>query len=195
MIEVRGLTPGEVTSRLAEIAALRCVVFREWPYLYDGNLEYERAYLSPYCNDVRALIIAVLHNGRLVGMSTGMPLEMQSDQIVAPFLKRPESPSSILYGGESVLLSPYRGRGIGHTLFDQREAWARTLARQHIAFCSVIRPANHPARPAQEGHLDHFWTARGYAPVLGAVAEMSWRDLGDTEDTTKRLQFWMNTLS
>ena len=38
----------EVQQVIGELARLRLGVFREYPYLYDGNLEEELEYLSKY---------------------------------------------------------------------------------------------------------------------------------------------------
>lgn len=100
----------------------------------------------------------------------------------------------IFYCAESVLLPGYRGRGIGHAFFDAREAHARALGRARSAFCSVIRPDDHPARPASYRPLDGFWRGRGYAPLPGAVAQFSWTDVGDSHDSRKPLQFWIRDL-
>ena len=42
----------------------------------------------------------------------------------------------------------------------------------HCAFCAVVRPPDHPLRPAGYVPLDAFWTARGYAKVEGVVARI-----------------------
>lgn len=194
MIVVRPLLRDEVAARLDELAALRIGVFRSWPYLYEGSLDYERAYLQPYLHYPSALVIGVLHNNRLIGASTAIPLDAQSHDFTAPFADRPEKPETILYGGESLLLPIYRGRGIGGQFFDLREAYARAMGRPHLAFCSIIRPADHPSRPANARSNDAFWTRRGYQPLPSVIAELDWRDRGDTEDSTHQLQFWMKTL-
>jgi GNAT superfamily N-acetyltransferase len=102
--------------------------------------------------------------------------------------------TQVYYCAESVLLPEYRGRGIGHAFFDAREAKARSLGRKHMAFCSVKRPDDHPARPATFRTNDAFWRGRGYAPLEGVFAEFSWRDIGGHEETPKTLQVWFRTL-
>jgi hypothetical protein len=62
------------------------------------------------------------------------------------------------------------------------------------AFCAVIRPEDHPAKPTAYHPLDAFWTARGYAPLPGVIAQFDWKDLGETEQSSKPLQFWMRSL-
>ena len=100
----------------------------------------------------------------------------------------------IFYCAESVLLPGWRGRGMGHRFFDLREDHARRLGRRFSAFCSVIRPDDHPMRPAGARSNAPFWLGRGYRPLPGVIAEFSWRDLGEAEETRKPLQFWLREL-
>ena len=57
-----------------------------------------------------------------------------------------------------------------------------------------MRPEDHPARPANYRSNDVFWRKRGYEPLPGVIAEFSWRDLGDSRESRKPLQFWMRAL-
>jgi GNAT superfamily N-acetyltransferase len=193
-IDVRPLQGPDLEAALDAVAGLRITVFRDWPYLYDGSPEYERAYLEAYRDNPGALIVGAFHEGRLVGASTSTPMEEHAPEFSAPFNALGIPTASILYGAESVLLRPYRGIGLGHRFIDLREAHARALGRTHVAFCSVIRPDDHPARPAVYRTNDAFWRGRGYETLPGAIARFSWKDLGDTVETEKSLQFWMRAL-
>lgn len=193
-MEVRALSPDEIAARLDEIAALRIAVFREWPYLYEGDPDYERQYLKPYLHSEAALVVGALDGSRLAGLSTATPMEDHAAEFGAAFAGRPETLGSIFYGGESLLLPGYRGQGIGNRFFDLREARARALGRAHVAFCSVVRPPDHPARPPDHRGNEAFWSRRGYAPLPGVVARFGWRDLGDTLSTQHPMQFWLRTL-
>jgi GNAT superfamily N-acetyltransferase len=193
-IDVRALSGPELEVVLDEVAQLRNIVFRDWPYLYDGSQEYEREYLATYRDNPDALLVGAFHDGRLIGASTSTPMEDHAPELAAPFRALGIPPQKVLYGAESVLLRPYRGIGLGHRFIDLREAHARCLGRTHVAFCSVIRPDDHPARPAVTRSNDAFWRGRGYETLPGAVAKFSWKDLGDTAETEKPLQFWMRKL-
>jgi GNAT superfamily N-acetyltransferase len=192
-VALRLLTGPALDAALDDLAALRIAVFRDFPYLYDGDPGYERRYLQAYRDSPAAILAGAFDGARLVGAATGTPIENQPD-VAAAFAGTGHALSDIFYLAESVLLPAWRGRGLGHAFFDAREAHARALGRRHAAFCAVIRPADHPARPPDYRPLDGFWRGRGYAPLPGVTAAFGWRDLGDAEETRKRLQVWMREL-
>ncbi|MCC5956518.1 MAG: GNAT family N-acetyltransferase [Natronohydrobacter sp.] len=188
------LTGAEIGRVIEGLAALRIAVFRDWPYLYDGDLDYERRYLQGYAGNPRAIVVAAWAGDRLVGASTGLPLADADAEFAAAFAGSPHDPAQIFYCAESVLLSECRGQGAGHRFFDAREDHARGLGYAMTAFCSVIRALDHPARPGAYRPLDGFWRKRGYAPLPGVTARFHWRDLGDETESEKTLQFWMRKL-
>lgn len=192
-ITTRVLTGDSLAAALDDVARLRIIVFRDWPYLYDGDLEYEREYLRAY-QAPDAVLVAAFDGSRIVGAATGTPMQDHAEDFAKAFAGRTERLSDIFYCAESVLLSEYRGHGIGHAFFDAREAHARSLGARYSAFCSVIRPANHPQRPAEYRPLDAFWQKRGYAPLPGLVSTFTWKDLGDDQQSDKNLQCWMKEL-
>lgn len=193
-MKVAALTGAALRAALPEVARLRIEVFRAWPYLYDGDLAYEEEYLTPYAESARAIVVGAWDGDRLVGASTGAPLEEHAEDFAAAFEGSGYDLSEIFYCAESVLLPGYRGQGVGHAFFDEREAHARRLGFSYCAFCGVVRPADHPLRPADYRPLDGFWRARGYAPLEGVVAEFRWKDLDREEETAKPLQFWIRRL-
>jgi GNAT superfamily N-acetyltransferase len=190
---VRALRGEALGAALEDVAALRIRVFRDWPYLYDGDMAYERRYLTAY-EGPGALLVGAFDGRRLVGAATAARMEDHASDFGAPFRAAGLDMAQVYYAAESVLLPEYRGQGIGHRFFDLREAEGRAEGRKAMAFCAVIRPADHPARPAGYRPLDGFWQARGYAPVPGLVAEFAWKDVGETGETRKGLQFWMRDL-
>lgn len=194
MIRVEALTGPALEAALDDVARLRMAVFRDWPYLYDGDMDYERRYVASYKGSPGAILVGAFDGARLVGASTGTPLADHAADFAAPFAGTGVALDQVFYCAESVLLPGYRGQGIGHRFFDLREDHARARGFTHSAFCSVIRPGGHPARPADYRPLDAFWRARGYAPLPGVIAEFSWKDLGDDHETKKPLQFWMRAL-
>ena len=186
---LRELRGAEIAPHLDALAALRMAVFRDWPYLYEGDAAYERDYLSAY-QEAGALVVGAFDGARMVGAATAAPMERHDDAFAAAFAGTGRDLSDIYYLAESVLLPEWRGRGLGHAFFDAREAEGRRQARRFAAFCSVIRPEDHPDRPEGAHSHDTFWRGRGYAPLPGVVAQLDWRDVGSEAETRKSLQFW-----
>ncbi|MEQ8895601.1 MAG: GNAT family N-acetyltransferase [Roseovarius sp.] len=194
MIHVERLTGAALAEALEDVARLRIEVFRAWPYLYDGDAAYEAEYLQTYRESADAILVGAFDGERLVGASTGTPMEDHADDFGAAFAGQGVELTDIFYCAESVLLPEYRGHGLGHRFFDAREAHARALGRAYCAFCGVVRPQDHPLRPEGYRPLDGFWRKRGYEKVEGAVAEFRWKDLDREEETAHPLQFWMRRL-
>lgn len=194
-ITVEPLTGPALVAALPDLARLRITVFRDWPYLYEGTINYESSYVEKFATSPGAVIVAARDGDRIVGAATASPMVGHADAFAEPFRQRGYDIARICYFGESVLLSEYRGRGIGHAFFDAREAHARTLPGcTHATFCGVVRPADHPKRPANYVPLDAFWMKRDYQKMDGLIGSFEWLDIGDTEKTAKPMQFWMKAL-
>ncbi|MEL0438272.1 GNAT family N-acetyltransferase [Phycobacter sp. K97] len=193
-LRIEPLTGAALEAALDDVAALRIEVFRAWPYLYDGDLAYERSYMQSYRGSTRAVVVGAFDGSRLVGAATGTPLADHADDFAAAFAGTDIDLATVFYCAESVLLPEYRGQGAGHGFFDAREAHAHAHGFSKSAFCSVQRPEDHPLRPDDYAPLDPFWRKRGYAPLPGVVAEFSWKDVDQQAETRKPLQFWIRDL-
>lgn len=194
-LEIRSFSGSDASRFFDDLARLRITVFRDFPYLYDGDLEYERKYLATYAKSDGSVFVLAIDDGRVVGAATGMPMTAETDEVKAPFLAHGRVPAEHFYFGESVLLADYRGRGVGVKFFEGREAQARKLGLPYATFCAVERPADHPRRPAGYVPLDTFWTNRGYTHHPELRTTFTWRDLDQTQESPKPLSFWIRNLS
>lgn len=178
-----------------QLAALRMTVFRNFPYLYQGNIAYERAYLETYIRSNRSLLFTVRDGEQLVGATTALPLLDETAEVQAPFRRAGYDLSRIFYFGESILLTAYRGAGLGNRFFDEREAHARQFESYTTAcFCAVQRPVDHPLRPADYQPLDGFWIRRGFAHRPDLNTTLYWPDRGETKSTPKSMTYWTRPL-
>ena len=192
VLAVRG---DDIGKWLDEVARLRIGVFRGFPYLYDGDVDYEASYLARYARSPGGVLVLALDGERVVGASTGLPLAEDDSEFHVPFQSRGMDIGTVFYCAESVLLPEYRGLGIGHRFFDERESHARALGGfRHIAFAAVERPENHPARPADYRSNEVFWRKRGYEPQPDMRMSLAWKDLGDRAQSHKPLIVWLREL-
>lgn len=194
--EVVRLKGADIASVFDELAALRISVFRDYPYLYEGTLSYEKEYLRIYSESERSFLAAIYHQGTLVGATTCLPLAEETEELKKPFLENGFDPKRVFYFGESIILKEHRGRGFGHLFFDEREAHAQSFGTYtHTCFCSVDRGTSHPLRPADYQSNDAFWSKRGYQEMPALQTTLEWPDSGETLSTSKPMLFWMKEIT
>ncbi|MGF1545003.1 MAG: GNAT family N-acetyltransferase [Parvularculaceae bacterium] len=182
---------GAIASAIDAVAALRIEVFRDYPYLYDGDAAYERDYLRKFAEADESLAVLALDGDRVVGCATASALGGQHEAFVAPLRAAGYDIGRLFYFGESVLRAAYRGQGAGHVFFDEREAAARAGGFAATCFCAVERPDDHPLRPVDHRSLEPFWRARGYERIEGPVARFEWRDVDQPAPDEKPMAYWM----
>jgi GNAT superfamily N-acetyltransferase len=189
------LTGSAFRNVFDDLAALRIAVFYDFPYLYEGSVAYEKEYLETYARADRSFLFAAYDGDRMVGATTALPLRDETEEVQAPFLAAGYNPDTVFYFGESVLLPEYRGRGLGHQFFDEREAHARQFGQYTITcFCAVHRSETHPLRPAGYQPLDPFWARRGYRRDPSLQSIFTWPDRNESVSTGKTMIYWTRPL-
>jgi GNAT superfamily N-acetyltransferase len=185
------ITGKEIEKHIPALAWLRISVFREFPYLYDGSETYEKEYLSTYLNSDLSIFVLAVDANNIVGAASAMPLKNETQEVRMPFEELGIDINDVFYFGESVLLKDYRGRGIGKVFMQEREKYAVKNHFKITAFCGVLRPENHPRRPADFRPLDAFWIKQGYQKQPEMITNFVWQDLDEEAATPKEMMFWL----
>ena len=184
-----------IAPHVGDLARLRIEVFREFPYLYDGDEDYERHYLQTYVKSPRSLVVLVHEGDLLVGATTALPMADETPEFQRPFVEHGYDVARVFYCGESVLRRDYRGRGIYKHLFRAREQHARELGGFDIAtFCCVQRPPDHALRPADYVPLNTIWQRFGYTEHAELATTYNWKDIDQHACTAKPMRFWLKPL-
>ena len=194
ILRLTGSDP-ELRAFLPDLARLRIEVFRDFPYLYDGTVEYEEKYLETYTECPESIVVLVLDGEKAVGATTGLPMDAETEEFRKPFVEAGHDPARIFYCAESVLLPAYRGRGVYPQFFAEREGHARALGRFDLCtFCCVQRREDHPLRPADYVPLDRIWSKFGYVKHPELTTTYDWKDVDTAEETAKPMVFWLKSL-
>ncbi len=194
-LDIHVIKGPDIKDVLHELGQLRIDVFREFPYLYDGNAEYEQKYLQTYAESPESIAVLALDGKQVVGASTGLPLTDETEEFKNAFKDSGYPEQTVFYCGESILLPRYRGMGVYKHFFREREEHARSLNRyQTITFCAVQRPESHPLRPADYRPLDPVWKKFGYRKVPELQTTYYWKDIGRNTESGKLMIFWIKTL-
>lgn len=195
-ITIKRLRGDEITRHIEDLARLRIEIFRGYPYLYDGDPEYEERYVRYYLEAEDSVLVAAIDNAggqeRVVGLATGMPLDEADEVFQKPFAELGFDVSKIFYFSESVLQPEYRGRGIGVAFFTEREAHVHAFSRfDWMCFSAVLRSPDHPDRPADYQPLFDFWKNRGYERHPELRTTLAWKGVGHIEAVPEIMEFWL----
>jgi len=194
-LHIKILAGSDIAAFTTDLAYLRIEIFREFPYLYDGTLEYERNYLKTYSESSDSLAVIVFDGEKPVGVSTGLPMDHETEEFKRPFIEEGLNPGKIFYCGESILKKEYRGRGFYSRFFKEREDHAKKLGRFDITtFCAVVRPDKHPLKPENYRALDLNWKKFGYTKHPELTTTYTWKDINKKNESSKKMVFWLKEL-
>ncbi len=74
MLTTLSLYGQDIKTYQDQLGELRIEVFKDWPYLYKGDLKYERAYLQRYIQSKNSMALLVFDQDQLVGATTAILL-------------------------------------------------------------------------------------------------------------------------
>ncbi|MEG3183348.1 GNAT family N-acetyltransferase [Novilysobacter erysipheiresistens] len=197
-VNVRTVVGEAIGVHVDDIAGLWGTVLGDWPYLYDGQAEHGAdlplPHLQACVQSWRSVAVLAFDGDNLVGAATGLPLADAPGSVQRAFAAVGLDATRVFLCGESVLLPGYRGRGIGHRFFDERESHARLIGGFDLtAFCAVERAADDPRRPPFGRGYEPFWRKRGYRPREGLQLMLGWNEVG-AGIVPHRLAGWLRPL-
>ncbi len=195
-IKIRTLRGAGIKTYIPSIVKVRNEVLKEYPYMRVGHVEEDTQYFRQLCQSKDSIAVLVFDGPKIIGVSTGVPLEEHLTSLQKPFLEKDLKLSDYFYFGVCTLLKPYRGRGIAHHFFDFREEHAKHLKRfNKICLSNVIRPKNHQKKPKDYIPLDSFWKKRGYVERKDLIAQLKWREHDEKTATPKPVVFWVKEIN
>ena len=178
----------EIYPYIQDLARLRISIFREYPYLYDGNDTYEAKYLSKFSEVEDTYVVLIFDNDKVIGAFTGIPIRFEDETIVKHIPQ--DKVNDTYYLSEILLDKNYRGKGIGAQLLHQLEDKIISLKKyKRFYFASVIRPVDHPEKPKEYRSLDTMWLSNGYQPT-SFTCTLSWKEISEEVETEKTLALW-----
>lgn len=177
-----------------ELAKLRMLIFKEYPYLYQGDLHHEKEYLKTYATCPEAILVIAQDEETIIGISTAIPMSFATPECQQPFIEQDLPIHEFFYLGESVLLPQYRGSGVYRSFFHERETAAKEFGSKYATFCAVVREPNDPRRPSGYTPLDSIWRHFGYEQHPTLSAQYAWQEINEKQQTRKPMAFWIKNL-
>lgn len=185
------------TSQLPQMAQLRIDIFREYPYLYDGDFAYESKYLGRYLRCPQSFIGLILAEDgtTLLGMTTAMPLALEDPAFQEPFKARHVPLEQVCYFGELILRPEVRGLGLGNHLMEWNLQFARTNPQFTMAALACVDRSDMPnVVPIRHRAMDAFWHKFGFTEFKDVTCRYAWKDLGASAETEKTMIFWLSPI-
>lgn len=183
------LTGEEASEYFNEIAGLRIGLFKEFPYLYEGSLEYEAGYLQTYFKAKSVQVLLLFDGDKVVGFSNSISLAEESDEFKKPFLDQGLKLEDYLYIGEVMFNADYRQKGIARQIMDHHATRAKELGTKQC-FITVDRPDDHPARPTDYQPTDPLWIHFGFNKA-DFTMKMKWQQVDTHKEEENTLNIWV----
>lgn len=189
-MKILKVTGSRIKPYIDELAQLRIKIFREYPYLYDGDLDYEARYLANYATYDTNLCVLVVDNNRIVGAATAMWLQHADKPFRECFQKKNINIEDKYYFGEGLLLQDCRGRGLGRVFFNMLESQALYFGAKETTFCSIERK-NIITNLESKNKPEYLWKKLGYKPDSDLIAYYRWKELDEEAESEKPMRFWL----
>jgi len=193
---IKVIAPEDIHSYVEDIARLRVTVFKEYPYLYDGNFDDELLYAQKFVNSPNSLVCLLFDKNKVVGALTGLPLAYEDVLIRDTWEQNSNTPlSSVYYFSEMLMYSEYRKHGYGSKLFVTGENCVKQYSSfDTITLITIHRNNNHPLQPTSYKPLDHFCEIHGYTKHDDITCIISWKEIGASEASQNELIYWSKIL-
>jgi len=198
-ISIKVHTGNEATNYIDLISNMRINTFKEYPYLYKGTYDYEKQYLQGFIKDEKSTIAIAMHNNKIIGISTGLPLESESDivyEVKDIFYKNYILIENYYYYGEIIILPEYRGQGLAKKLYSAQDSLIKSWGFKNTCILTVRREENHPLKPINYPPQDKMWEHLGFIRT-NLTTQYSWPTIqidNDVCDCVHTLELWSKHL-
>lgn len=156
----------EIIKNIPEVAQFRIKYFRDYPYLYEGNIAEEEKYLKGFCEDSKSLLLLIKDSsGETIAVSTSLPLISNSTILAGVpelFESKGLSPEVFFYYGEVIISLNYRSLGLTRKIFSIQEEYGKSLGLSSISLSTVFRESSDPRRPENYTKHNLIWFKMGF---------------------------------
>ena len=200
MLEYKVLKGKEIRNYISIVSHFRIDNFKEFPYLYKGNMKYEREYLEGFSSNLESRLVLVYDNKKVIGISTSLPFLSEYDILEdGPSLIKSmgKDPKHFFYFGEVVISTTYREKGICKKIFRIQEEIAKKLNYKNICFLTVAREKNDPRMPGDYANPSSIWNSLGYKVVEEKILNFEWPTIhidGSVKNIENPMKFWVKEL-
>lgn len=195
---IKIISKENVPSILHFVSELRIKFFRDYPYLYEGNLKEEMNYLNWFSKLQDTQIVVAYQGDKPIGFLTGTAFIDFNEHFsgsTAIFKNAGLNPTDFYYFSEIIILPEHRGKNISKKLFKVLENYA--TQKGYKAACLVNESYSfHPLKPSNYKSLDSYFQHLGYHSTP-LIIHYTWPTLqkdGSSSNQEHSLRYWIKLM-
>lgn len=195
-LEYLSLRGHMIEDYIEKIALLRLQVLLEFPFLYEGKINFEKDLLKTYSNSANSLVEMALIGDEVVGVTSCIPMSEESDEMQRMFSNQGYDNKRIFFFGESLIAKEYRSHDIYREFFRRMEEHVIDVqpASEYAVFGSIKRSKNHSMYTTEYKGMTDFWSGLGYKEDRKLFLEFKWKDINKKTESLKKMVFWKKKL-
>ncbi len=193
------LVGNELQNILPFMAQQRMAVFRDYPYLYEGNPNVEHEYLKWFASLPHSSVIMAYLDGKPIGWISGTGFAdfdvhfKGSNELLK---KNGYDSRKFYYIPEAIIVSEHRDTLLLEELHTLIAKHAKTLHYSALCFAEESHE-QHPLKPADYKGLEELYRVAGYTPTQ-MIITFSWLTIqadGSVKDEEHELCYWIKELA
>jgi GNAT superfamily N-acetyltransferase len=182
----------EIAPCVKEIVQFVNKIYRNYPYLYNGDDAGYEAYLESFPNLDDVTVCLAFAGAEVVGIAVGLPMP-ERDVYQETLLEHGYDLKELFYLGEFGLKPEYQGQGIELTMYQNIEHAANKKGQfKKICFWEIEGPLGQ-ATPSYFPR-DDFWKQLGFIRHPELNFQIFWTNIGDTSESAHKAVYWMKNL-
>lgn len=192
-IQIKTFRGEEITPYTKEFIQIVDQIYREYPYLYNGDDKEYEDYLASYSKTKEAMICFAFEGKEVIGIAAGMPMSMTRKSYQKPLLANSYKLDSLFYLGEFGLKPEYHGKGIEEKMYQEIENFA--LAGQFKELFLFEVESSKPVAKKSYIPQNDFWKKNGFIrhPELNFV--INWVNINEKFESPHLAIYWIKKLT
>ncbi|MGL6195657.1 MAG: GNAT family N-acetyltransferase [Thermoguttaceae bacterium] len=190
----------DAAPEITALSEFRIKFFREFPYLYVGDLESEKPYINEYLKNPEMVFCIAKDGTKTIAVSTACPLssffKSESElSDISQFRDHGYDAAEFYYIGELIVLPEYQNRGISKELLAIQYRIAKERGFNKYSFLAVQRNDTDPLRPKDYTPASTVFEKLGFHKTDMTVS-FQWNTLqpnGTAKKQPNTLDFWLKT--
>lgn len=167
--------------------------YSQYPYFYDGAQSDQEFYLNLYGKYSEGWLAIAFDDDKPIGYAIGGPIKyipIGKDELSSKGFPLDQ----IFLLGEITLLEPYRGKHVGSEMVKKMENFAKECHYKWMCLTQLDESSLSVTAPSGYKSGDSFWRALGFTFYPDLTFTIDWREIGETEKKSHRMQYWLKTL-